>query len=338
MVHPTTHDVIDPEIELTWQQHIKNAIRTPQELARTLDLPLTMIDQVEAQFPFPLFAPLPFVSRIQPGNMDDPLLRQILPTCHERDQVEGFVSDPLNESQYSISPGCLQKYASRALMVVNGTCAVHCRYCFRRDFPYQDSLQSTGNWDRALEQIESDTSLHEIILSGGDPLTVVDETLADLVGRLDQIVHLQRLRIHSRLPIVIPQRVTPRLIEILNNSRLTPVVVVHANHPNEIDQAVATHLQVLAQSRATVLNQSVLLRGINDDVAVLVELSRRLVDCGTSPYYLHQLDPVSGTRHFHVPIERGRELINQMRSLVAGYMVPRYVQEQPGQPAKTVLV
>ena len=336
MAPTTTPDRLDPKTEWSWQQHIKHAIRSPAELALKLGISLT--DQpVPPDLSFPLFAPLPFISRIEPGNLDDPLLKQIWPSPEEGQPAEGYQPDPLQENQYTVSPGLLQKYGSRALMVINGTCAIHCRYCFRQNFPYQDSLQSTQNWDKALDQIETDTSLDEILLSGGDPLTVVDERLADLVHRLEQIEHLRSLRIHTRLPIVIPQRITDRLVEILHQSRLNPVVVVHANHPNEIDRAVASQLRILAQSRVTVLNQSVLLRGVNDELPQLVELSQRLVECGTLPYYLHQLDPVVGSQSFHVPIARGRELIRQMRGQLSGYMVPRYVQEQPGEPAKTIL-
>ena len=334
---PTTNPAtLDPKTEWSWQQHIKHAIRSPEELA--LKLGVSLADHpFQPDLSFPLFAPLPFVSRIQPGNLDDPLLKQIWPSPTEGQPAEGYLPDPLQESQYAILPGLLQKYGSRALMVINGTCAIHCRYCFRQNFPYQDSLQSTQHWDKALDKIETDTSLDEILLSGGDPLTVVDERLADLVHRLEQIEHLRSLRIHTRLPIVIPQRITDRLIEILHQSRLNPVMVIHANHPNEIDHAVASQLRLLAQSRVTVLNQSVLLRGVNDELPQLVELSRRLVECGTLPYYLHQLDPVIGSQSFHVPISRGRELIRQMRGQLSGYMVPRYVQERPGEPAKTVL-
>ena len=337
MVQPITRDMIDLKTDLTWQQHMKNAIRTSQGLASALDLPLSEIDSGDATQPFPLFAPLPFVSRMEPGNIEDPLLRQVLPVAEEKIQAEGYLKDPLKEDQFSISPGLLHKYDSRALMIINGTCAVHCRYCFRRNFPYQESLQSTGDWDRAIQQIESDVSVHEIILSGGDPLTVVDDRLTELVQRLDQIQHLQRLRIHTRLPIVIPQRITGDLIETINETRMAITIVVHANHANEVDESVAHHLGRLSQTRATVLNQSVLLRGINDDPSELIELSQRLIACGTVPYYLHQLDPVIGAQHFHVPIQQGREIIKEMRTRISGYLVPRYVQERPGQPNKTPL-
>ncbi len=322
---------------ISWQEHMKLAIRDPRILAQHLCLPVEVISRGQAEGPFPLFAPLPYVSRIEPGNPRDPLLLQLLPTAFEDVQKPGFDADPLNESQYSLRPGLLQKYTSRVLLVTTGSCAIHCRYCFRRNFPYATTPKSLAAWENSIQQIEADPSIDEVILSGGDPLTLVDATLENLVQRLELIDHLKRVRIHTRLPIVIPQRVTSELLGMLSGKRLNSIVVLHANHANEIDDEVRQSIESLAQSGTVLLNQSVLLRGINDSVSALIRLSERLIDCGVLPYYLHQLDPVRGTAHFHVPIDQGVRLIQEMQSQVSGYLVPRYVQEVPGRSSKTVL-
>jgi EF-P beta-lysylation protein EpmB len=223
-------------------------------------------------------------------------------------------------------------------MVTTGACAVHCRYCFRRHFPYDEGPRSLADWEPAIRQIESDTSIEEVILSGGDPLTLVDEMLARLGERISRIEHVERLRIHTRLPIVIPQRATNSLIDWLAGTRLAPIVVIHANHPAEIDGDVAAALGKLVDAGVPVLNQAVLLRGVNDDADVLVDLSRRLVNLRVMPYYLHQLDRVVGAAHFEVPIERGREIMRQLEARLPGYAVPRYVQEIPGRHHKVDLM
>jgi EF-P beta-lysylation protein EpmB len=313
----------------TWQQQIKQAIRDPEHLVRALELPPEVIDQTQARGPFPLFVPVPYLSRIERGNPNDPLLRQVLPVDQENRAVAGYQLDPLSESSFSTGPGLLQKYDGRTLIIATGACAIHCRYCFRRHFPYHKNSGLKG-WRTAIRSITADDSIEEVILSGGDPLTLIDQQLSRLIRDLELIPHLRRLRIHSRLPIVIPSRVTSGLLATLSSSRLKGVVVVHVNHANEIDTDVKRALRDLHCSGTIVLNQSVLLRGVNDDMDSLVRLSERLIDCNVIPYYLHQLDPVSGAAHFHVPVEEGIQLIKRLRARLPGYMVPQFVQEIPG--------
>jgi len=249
----------------------------------------------------------------------------------------GFVADPVGDDNARLSAGLLQKYSGRALLVTTGACAIHCRYCFRRHFPYSESPHAPADWQPALNRISADPTIDEVLLSGGDPLTLVDAQLAELTRRIAAIGHVKRLRIHTRLPIVIPQRVTAEMIAWLRGTRLAPIMVVHANHANEIDEPTAAALSRLVDGGVSVLNQSVLLAGVNDSAEALIALSWRLVDLRVMPYYLHQLDRVQGAAHFEVPIERGLELIEHMRHALPGYAVPRYVQEIAGEANKRVL-
>ena len=323
----------------TWQQAMKEAVRDAGELCRLLDLPPQFAAQATAAAQsFPLFVPRPFLARMRRGDPADPLLRQVLPLDSETASAAGFTVDPVGDGFATLQPGLLQKYYGRALMVTTGACAVHCRYCFRRHFPYEQTPRSWDDWQAAIEQIESDGTLTEVILSGGDPLTLVDDLLARLANRLAEIPHLRRLRIHTRLPIVIPQRVNDELLAWLTGTRLTPIVVVHVNHPAEIDDTVAAALGRLLDAGVPLLNQSVLLRGVNDDAEVLTELCERLIDLRVLPYYLHQLDRVAGAAHFEVPIERGRQLIAELQRRLPGYAVPRYVQEIAGRDHKVPLI
>ncbi|MEX2093134.1 MAG: EF-P beta-lysylation protein EpmB [Pirellulales bacterium] len=322
----------------TWRQVLKAAIRDPAELCRRLELSAELIAPARrAAAAFPLFVPEPYLSRIRRGDPTDPLLRQVLPLDAELDEVAGYTSDPVGDAAAKTSAGMLQKYAGRALLITTGACAVHCRYCFRRHFPYSESPSGIEAWTPAIEQIAADATLNEVILSGGDPLTLSDEFLAQLAGRIAAIPHIRRLRVHTRLPIVVPQRVTAGLIAALGGTRLAAIVVVHANHPREIDDHVAESLRSMADAGIVLLNQAVLLRSVNDDLQSLAELSRRLVDHRVMPYYLHQLDAVAGAAHFYVPVERGRELIAALQAMLPGYAVPRYVQEIPGAVSKTPL-
>jgi EF-P beta-lysylation protein EpmB len=315
----------------SWQQIMKEAVRDVGQLCRLLELPPEYAAQAAgAREQFPLFVPQPFLARIRRGDPHDPLLRQVLPVDTETDAAPGFTVDPVGDLSASRQPGLLQKYHGRVLMVTTGACAVHCRYCFRRHFPYTETPRSLTDWLPAIEQIEADASIHEVILSGGDPLTLVDRLLAQLAERLAKIPHLRRIRIHTRLPVVIPQRVTVDLLNWLTGTRLTPIVVVHVNHPAEIDAAAAAALAKLIAAGIPLLNQAVLLRGVNDNVDVLTQLCERLIDLRVLPYYLHQLDRVAGAAHFEVPVERGQQIMAELQQRLPGYAVPRYVQEIPG--------
>lgn len=245
--------------------------------------------------------------------------------------------DPVGDLDAQRLPGLLQKYAGRVLLVTTGVCAVHCRYCFRRHYPYGTAPKTLAAWEPALEEIAADESISEVILSGGDPLTLRDSLLAALAERLAEIPHLRRLRVHTRLPLMIPERINDELLEWLRGTRLAPVMVIHANHANELSGEAADAVQRLVTAGIPTLNQTVLLRGINDDVETLAALSERLLDLGVLPYYLHQLDRVAGALHFEVPIERGLELVAALRARLSGYAVPRYVQERAGEASKTIL-
>jgi L-lysine 2,3-aminomutase len=328
-----------PSTSLTWQQVMKEAVRDPVELCKLLDLPTEFAQRaIAASRSFPLFAPRPFVARMRPSDAADPLLRQVLPIDAESITATGFTADPVGDHAAELRPGLIHKYQGRVLMVTTGACAVHCRYCFRRHFPYEEAPKSLAAWEPAFQAIAEDSTISEVILSGGDPLTLVDPLLARLADRLAEIPHVRRLRVHTRLPIVIPQRVTDELLAWLCGTRLTPIMVVHANHPAEIDSTVATELSRLVEAGIPVLNQAVLLRSVNDDVAVLAELCERLVNLRVMPYYLHQLDRVAGAAHFEVPLQRGRELMAQLQSRLPGYAVPRYVQEIAGEEHKIPLM
>ena len=321
-----------------WQAELRDAIRDPVRLCETLGLPPELARTAgDAVRQFPLLVPASYLARIERGNPADPLLVQVLPVAAEESEVVGFTSDPVGEAAASVAPGLLQKYAGRALMVVTGACAVHCRYCFRREYPYDELAPAEAAWAPALEALAADESIHEVILSGGDPLTLADRRLARLAESLAAIPHLERLRVHTRLPIVIPSRVTNELVDWLTATRLTPIVVLHANHARELDAAVARAVDRLRRAGVMLLNQAVLLAGVNDSTDAQCELSLRLIEIGVTPYYLHQLDRVRGAAHFEVALARGRGIIADMRRRLPGYAVPQYVAEQPGELHKVVL-
>jgi EF-P beta-lysylation protein EpmB len=321
-----------------WQAELRDAIRDPAELGRRLGLLVKLASQGRsAAADFGCLVPASYLARIEPGNPADPLLRQVLPVAEEGVESAGFGPDPVDERAAMLTPGLLQKYPGRALMVVTSACPVHCRYCFRRHFPYGDHSAGDAAWAPALEALRADPSIEEIILSGGDPLTVTDRRLAALIDELAAIPHLSRLRVHTRMPVMIPSRVTNSLLAWLAGSRLTPVMVLHANHARELDDEVAAAADRLRAAGVMLLNQAVLLRGVNDTVDAQCALSRRLVAIGVTPYYLHQLDRVRGAAHFEVPIACGREIIAEMRRRLPGYAVPQYVQEVPGELHKIVL-
>jgi EF-P beta-lysylation protein EpmB len=313
-----------------WRTSLREAIRDPDVLLARLKLPTRDEAARQRRQTFPLLVPESFLRRMQVGDPHDPLLRQVLPIADEDRNVLGFTNDALRESEFHAAPGLLRKYQGRVLLILTGACAVNCRYCFRRHYPYSQEPKRWDDWEPTFQAIDLDPSIHEVLLSGGDPLMLTDERLAAVVKRLEAIPHLRRLRIHTRLPIVLPNRVTCGLIHLLRSTRLTSVVVVHANHPRELVNDCADALRRLAQAGLMLLNQAVLLRGINDSTDILAELSERLIDLGVRPYYLHQLDRVAGTAHFEVAEDVGRELMENLRRRLPGYAVPQYVRETPG--------
>ena len=321
-----------------WQEQFAGAIRDPAELLRELNLDLALLPMAQtAATQFPLRAPRSFVARMRLGDPDDPLLRQVLPLAAELEPASGFVADPLHEQTSQAVPGVLHKYPGRALLIVTEACAVHCRYCFRREFPYAENHAGLDEWRPALAYLTGDASLREVILSGGDPLALSNRRLGELLTALDRIPHLERLRIHSRIPVVLPERIDDGLLEILARTRLQRVVVIHANHPREIDDTVSAALKRLTGIGATLLNQAVLLRGVNDTSETLAELSETLFAAGVLPYYLHLLDPVCGTAHFAVKESAALAIMKVLRQRLPGYLAPRLVREQPGQLAKTLV-
>ncbi len=271
------------------------------------------------------------------ASAEDPLLLQVLPDPREDVLVVGFDTDPLSESAIDRPPGILQKYDGRVLLVLTGACAIHCRYCFRRHFPYGERRLSQAAREEALDRLREDSSISEIILSGGDPLTLGDDYLSRLVGELAEIRHLRRLRVHTRMPVVLPDRVDDGLLEWLTGSRLKTVVVLHVNHASEIDSEVSRSLSRLSRAGIPLLNQAVLLRGVNDSVEAQVDLWERLFEVGVLPYYLHLLDPVDGASHFDVPEDEGRRLMASLVERLPGYLVPRLAREVPGEKSKRVL-
>ncbi|MFI4913646.1 MAG: EF-P beta-lysylation protein EpmB [Steroidobacterales bacterium] len=321
-----------------WQRELAAAITDPRELCRLLDLdPSLALQGAAAEAQFPLRVPRGFVRRMRRGDLSDPLLLQVLPRTQESVEHPGFEGDPLQEYAAARTPGLLHKYQGRALLVTTGACAVHCRYCFRREFPYQEQ-QVGGRWREALAVIAADPSIEEIILSGGDPLSLSDARLAALTSALARIPHLQRLRLHTRTPIVLPERVDAGLTDWLGSLPWPVAIVLHANHANEIDSEVQTALRQLRDSGAVLLNQSVLLAGVNDSIEALQALSEALWRAGVLPYYLHLLDRVRGAAHFEVSEPRARQLGAALAARLPGYLVPRLVREVAGAPAKVALL
>ena len=320
-----------------WQDGLRNAIRSSVELAEMLQLDMpheSLSNGLSNDFGFPLFVTREFASRIRRGDWNDPLLQQVWVDQRESNVVPGYVSDPVGDREAEIAPGLLQKYHGRVLLISTGACAIHCRYCFRRHYPYSTAPKTLRDWQPALDRIAADPSIKEVILSGGDPLTIVDSTLALLVDKLDQIDHLERLRIHTRLPIVLPQRVDSKLLEWLSGTRLSKWVVLHTNHSQEIDDHVVDAISKLRTTGANLLNQAVLLRGINDTTEAQESLCKKLLQVSVLPYYLNQLDLVNGAAHFKTDIEVGRRIVHELSTRLPGYGVPRFVQEQSGKPNK----
>ncbi|MDN3526217.1 EF-P beta-lysylation protein EpmB [Halomonas sabkhae] len=322
----------------TWQQQLAHAIRDPRELCRRLALDAQWWPGAEAGHAlFEVRVPEAYLSRMRPGDPHDPLLRQVLPLEAEQQQAPGFVSDPLEEREHTARRGLIHKYAGRVLLITSPACAINCRYCFRRHFPYEENAPSRAQWADTLDYLRQDTSIREAILSGGDPLAANDRQLGWLVDQLEAIPHLKRLRLHTRLPVVIPDRIDDALLDWLGRTRLQKVMVLHINHPAEIDDSVISACQRLRQAGVTLLNQSVLLSGVNDTVATLAELSERLFEADILPYYLHVLDPVEGAAHFDIDDDTARGLVAELRTTLPGFLMPRLVREIPGEASKTPL-
>jgi len=284
---------------------------------------------------FELRVPKPYLDKIEKGNINDPLLLQVLPQKSEHKTVSGFISDPLNEDQYSPVKGLIHKYKSRVLLISSSTCAINCRYCFRRTFPYSDHKQSKNDWQGALNYIRNNLQINEVILSGGDPLTHNNDYLFWLLTEIDKIDHIKRLRIHSRLLTALPQRIDSNFLNRLEKIKSKLVFVTHCNHPNEIDAVVESKLEALKNKGVILLNQSVLLKSVNDNAETLSRLSEALFEAGVQPYYLFIFDPVNGAAHFNISIQSAREIYQALLTLLPGYLVPKLSVEIPGQTSKT---
>jgi EF-P beta-lysylation protein EpmB len=317
-----------------WTAAIQDAVRDLDELARLLELPISALDAI-ATPDFPLLAPRGFVARMRKRDPLDPLLLQVLPRGAETANVAGFTADPVRERGLARG-GLIEKYPGRVLLIASSACPIHCRYCFRREFPYADQLASRGGWETAVATLRERPDVREAILSGGDPLCLSNRRLSDLVTQLET-TSVETLRIHTRFPVVVPERVDDGLLRLLRSTRLNTVVVIHCNHANEIDDGVARSLGALREAVPTLLNQSVLLRGVNDSADALSELSLRLFSCGVLPYYLHLLDKVVGAAHFDVDEVTGVALLAALRARLPGYLVPRLVREIAGELSKTLI-
>ncbi len=334
MTAPGTVQISAPD----WRRALAEAFTSLPELLFELGLEHRLLPAPDSVLTaFPLRVPRGFVARMTPGDPNDPLLLQILPRAEETQQIPGFIPDPVGDLASVRVPGLLQKYQGRALVISTGACAVHCRYCFRRNFPYSEHICSPASIDSMASEIEQDLSVTEIILSGGDPLSLGNSRLTRLIQRFDAIRHVRRIRLHTRMPIVLPERIDAALLKLLSNLKSRLTVVIHANHPRELDDSVIRSLAWLRDTGAILLNQSVLLRNVNDDTTVLAQLSETLFDAGVLPYYLHQLDPVAGAAHFSVSDRRAIEISTALTTHLPGYLVPRLVRELPGMNSKTRL-
>ena len=326
----------EPTVEMQdWRQVLADSFRDSKTLLEYLKVdPSLALPSDHSALNFPLLVPRPFAEQMEAGNPNDPLLRQILPVDNEGLTQNGYVTDPLAEKHSNIRQGIIHKYHGRVLLLTASACAVNCRYCFRRHFDYADNRLSREERQKALDYVRNDQSISEVILSGGDPLMLQDSALSELISGIESIPHVTKLRIHSRLPVVIPQRLTTALIERLNNSRLGTSLVLHINHAAELTEAHKAPLATLRSGGTWLLNQSVLLKGVNDKLSILTDLSERLFTFGVTPYYLHLPDKVEGTHHFDSGDIVGQDLYRQMREKLPGYLVPQLVREEPGAPFK----
>ena len=320
-----------------WRVQLREAYRTPVDLLRALEFSAVDIKHMVADDQgFATLVPQAFAQKMRKQDAQDPLLLQVLPQPNEATEHPDFNNDPLEEASFNPLPGIVHKYHGRALLIAAGHCAINCRYCFRRHYPYQEQRRARSEWQDSLSYIVQHPDIEEIILSGGDPLALTDNQLFELISGIEAIGHVKRLRIHSRLPIVLPDRITKPLCERLKTSRLQVVMVVHANHANELGEDVEHACDLLRQSNVRLLNQSVLLANINDNLTSLKNLSEKLLEIGVMPYYLHLPDHVAGTTHFFVDLKKGQALAAQMQACMSGYLVPKLVREEPGMTCKTI--
>ena len=320
-----------------WRDQLKSAFTTPQALLDHLGLNDARA-LAQANAPFPMRVPRAFAERMCRHDWDDPLLKQVLPTRLETQSVPGFGADPVGDQATKVARGLLHKYQGRALLISTGACAVHCRYCFRQHFPYSSEHASGAFSQAAIDHIAQQPSIEEVILSGGDPLMLNTARLQALTDQLANIRHIKRFRIHTRLPVVLPDRVTPALVRWLSNLPLPTVMVIHANHAQEFDHTVDHALAAIRNTQTMILNQAVLLRGINDNVQALVNLMERSFAAGALPYYLHRLDRVQGAAHFDISPSRERALMESLRVRLSGYLVPKFVEEIAGRPYKVPIL
>lgn len=320
-----------------WQNALKDGITDPAELLKLLDLDDSLLSAAEmASKSFKLRVPRRFAAKIRKNDLNDPILRQILPIGEELVEKDGFSVDPLAEIQFNPVPGLLHKYHGRVLLPVVSGCGVNCRYCFRRHFPYAENNISRFARDKIFQYIQNDASIQEVIYSGGDPLVADDDYLKELTDQLFSNPQLKRLRIHSRMPVILPERITPSLLNWLVAPQRQSIIVLHCNHPQELDAEVARAVTILKQAGVTVLNQAVLLRGINDTVDTQVNLSEALFDHGILPYYLHILDQVQGAAHFEVPLDEAKQLYREMQKKLPGFLMPRLAREEAGAKHKVL--
>lgn len=322
---------------VSWQQILAQGFATAQQLLEFLQLP-SLLGSELAERQFKTRVPRGFAQRMQIGNPHDPLLLQVLAVEDELQIRPDFVVDPLNEVVVNAIPGLIHKYHGRVLLTVTGACAIHCRYCFRRHFPYQDNNPGRLGWQSVMDYIANDPNIHEVILSGGDPLLATDTLLESLFTQLTAIAHVTTLRIHTRIPVVLPERITDDLLKLLSGCGLKVVVVLHSNHPQELNAAVEAVCRRLRHAGCHLLNQSVLLSGVNDCATTLATLSSRLFECGVLPYYLHLLDKVQGAAHFDLSIDRALTIFQQLQALLPGYLVPKLVREEGGKQQKTLII
>ena len=314
---------------MKWQRLLADAITTADGLLTSLGLDIRHLPEIDNRPDFPIRVPRPFIDRMKRGDPSDPLLRQVLAVSDERHPMPGFTQNPLQELDGPI-PGVLHKYRSRVLLIYRGGCAVNCRYCFRRHFPYQNRTLVRHDLDDVVEYLEAHSEINEVIFSGGDPLMADDGVLASFFQRLEAISSIRRLRIHTRLPVVIPERVTDTFCQTIASITLPVIVVLHINHANEIDEALINAVSRLRTVCRSILNQSVILGGINDSADDLITLSERLFEAGIDPYYLNVLDRVSGAHHFDVPEEKLQILHQALLDALPGFLVPKLVKEVPG--------